>query len=117
MIWEFYQQGKIVDAKHTADKASRKVEASADQIKQLTRHVERLSLACQSMWELLREKNGLTEEELEQRILEVDLRDGQADGKMAVQTFACEDCGRQTNSKRSVCVMCGAPVKRPSQFQ
>jgi rRNA maturation endonuclease Nob1 len=68
------------------------------------------------MWELIRERTALSEEDLERKMLEVDMRDGRADGKIDLQILTCDACGQKTNSKRSVCVMCGAPVKRATQF-
>ena len=42
--------------------------------------MDRLALASQSLWEIVREQTGLTAEDLQKKILEVDLRDGNADG-------------------------------------
>lgn len=117
MIWEIHQQTMIADANRTADRAQNKVETYDIQLKGLLRQMERLTLACHSMWELIRDNTDLTEADLEEKILEVDLRDGAADGKMATQILTCPSCGKNTNSKRSVCVMCGEPVKAGSPFQ
>jgi len=38
--------------------------------------LERLTLVCESMWQLLREKTSLTEEELSAKVTELDLEDG-----------------------------------------
>jgi len=54
---------------------------------------------------------------IENKILEVDLRDGRTDGKMATQLLDCPACGKRTNSRRSICVMCGAPLERPHKFE
>lgn len=116
MLWEAYQQTKIAGAERTAERAKTKADRYADDIADIRRQVNRLSLACQAMWELLRDHSDLSEKDIEARILEVDLRDGRADGKMAAQTLACPSCGRPTNSRRQICVICGAPVPRPHQF-
>ena len=83
----------------------------------LQRRLDRLSLGCQAMWELLRDRAGITEEELAQKILEVDLRDGKTDGRMSTQITDCPKCGANTNSKRTVCVMCGAPLPVSHSFE
>ena len=116
MLWETYQQTRIAEAERTAEGAEAKADRYARTVEDLQRHVERLSLACQAMWELLRECSNLTEEDLEKKILEVDGRDGRVDGKMGNQVLDCPACGRKTSSKRNACVMCGAPIKRASQF-
>jgi len=116
MLWETYQQSRIAGAEQTAESAEARVDRYARRLDEVQRHVERLSLACQAMWELLREVSDLTEEELEKKILEVDGRDGCVDGKIGVQPVDCPACGRKTSSKRSSCVMCGAPIKRAYPF-
>ena len=116
MLWEAYQQTRIAGAERTAESAESKVDRYARTVEDLQRHVERLSLACQAMWELLRGCSDLTEEDLGKKILEIDGRDGCVDGKIGVQPLDCPACGRKTSSKRDSCIMCGAPIKRPSQF-
>jgi hypothetical protein len=116
MIWEAYQQTRIAGAERLAEGAESKADRAARTLEDLRRHVDRLSLACQAMWELLRECSDLKEEDLERKILEVDGRDGSVDGKMGLQQLDCPACGRKTNSKRNSCIFCGAPTKRPSQF-
>lgn len=117
MIWDIYQQGKIQSAQDTAERAANKVDRSAEELTHLRRHVERLTLTCQALWELLRERNIATEAELEARILEIDLRDGKADGRIGTQIIACSSCGSNTNSRRQTCVMCGAPLTREHIFE
>jgi hypothetical protein len=116
MLWETYQQTRIAGAERIADNAEAKVDRYAKTVEDLQRHVERLSLACQAMWELLRLCSDVTEDDLEKKILEIDGRDGSVDGKIGVQALDCPACGRKTSSKRSSCVMCGAPIKRPYPF-
>lgn len=116
MIWESYQTRKIHSAEQSAEKAERKADRFSEDIADLKQHTERLSLACQAMWELLRDFSDLTEEHIENKILEIDSRDGKVDGKMSPQLLDCWECGRPTNSRRSNCVMCGAPIDRPHQF-
>ena len=45
------------------------------------------------MWELLREHSELSENDIENKILEIDNRDGRIDGKIATQTKTCQACG------------------------
>ncbi len=116
MLWEAYQQTRIAGAESAAESAESKAERSARAVEDLQRQVERLSLACQALWELLRECSDLTEEDLERRIFEIDGRDGCVDGKIGMQPVDCPACGRKTNPKRNSCIFCGAPIKRPYPF-
>jgi hypothetical protein len=117
MIWEAYQQTKIASAERTAERAMSKADRYAEDIAGIRRHLDRLSLACQAMWELLRDHSNLTEENIESKILEIDARDGKVDGKIATQLANCSSCGKPTNTRRLTCVMCGAPMKRQHQFE
>ena len=117
MIWDLYQQQQIDSAGRAADQAVSKAERHANEIDNLKHHVERLSLASQAMWELLQHWAGLTEAELETKILEIDARDGRIDGKMVTAPISCPSCGRTTSSARDTCVMCGAPTRRKHQFE
>lgn len=117
MLWEVYQQTKIAGAERAAERAQSKADRYADDIASIKRHVDRLSLACQAMWELLRDHSDLSEEHIEAKILEIDARDGKIDGKIGTQLVDCPNCGRPTNSRRASCVICGAPFKREHQFE
>lgn len=116
MIWDSYHTRRNQSAQSSNEKAKRKADRFSEDIADLRQHTERLSLACQAMWELLRDFSDLTEEHIENKILEIDARDGKADGRMSPQLLDCWECGRPTNSSRRACVMCGAPIDRPHQF-
>jgi len=116
MLWDNYQPMRVGAAERAAESAEAKVERYAREFDNLQRHVDRLSLACQALWELIQSCSDLTEQDLEKKILEIDGRDGCVDGKMSAQVLDCPSCGRKTSSKRSSCVMCGAPIKRPYAF-
>lgn len=117
MIWEIHQQTKIHQAESSARKAESKVDRVDFEIREIRRQMERLTLACQSMWELIRETTDLTEADLDAKILEVDGRDGVVDGKISRQVSDCPHCGRKTNSRRSNCLMCGGELERLHQFE
>lgn len=117
MIWDLYQQQQINEAGRAAERAVSKTERQSNDIDELKKHVERLSLASQAMWEILRNSIGFTEADLETKILEIDARDGRIDGKINTPPINCHSCGRTTSSRRDTCVMCGAPTPRPHQFE
>ena len=83
----------------------------------MERRMNRLSLLCQAMWEMLRERAEFTDDQLAAKVLEVDMRDGRGDGRIATQVHDCPSCGRKTNSKRSVCVICGAELPKAHAFE
>jgi len=117
MLWEAYQQINISSAKQSAEHAKSKAERVTDNLSQLDRQLRRLTLACQGMWELIRDNTEFTEDDLEKKILEIDLRDGKADGKIGTQILQCPQCRSNTNSRRTSCLMCGAPLPKQHAFE
>lgn len=81
--------------------------------RELNRRIEGLELACAGLWELLKAKNGYTDEELVATIREVDLRDGKEDGRVRPTDAKCPSCGRHLLSRKSPnCSWCGADLDR-----
>lgn len=117
MIWEGYQQIKINSAQQAADLAHAKADRYAYDIATVLKKLDRLSLSCQAMWELLRDQTELTEKDIENKVLEIDGRDGHTDGKIATQMRTCQACGRPSNSKRTMCVICGADMEKEHKFE
>lgn len=117
MIWDMHQQAQITDLNRSADRAKNKASSLDESFRRLQRQMDNITLASQSMWELIRNNTNLTEDDLEKKMLEVDLRDGTADGKISTQVLKCGSCGRNTNSKRTICIMCGAPTKKLNRFE
>jgi hypothetical protein len=70
--------------------------------------VDKLLLACTALWELLRDRTDLTEDDLLAKVQEVDLRDGQADGKITKTVKKCPACGRTMSPRHRQCLYCGA---------
>jgi rRNA maturation endonuclease Nob1 len=114
MIWNNPQD---IGARRTAERAISKAESHAADISDMRRQVERLSLACQSMWELLRDRSEITEDDLVAKMTEIDGRDGRVDGKISIQFTTCDACGKPSNSRRDFCLMCGEPFLKEHQFK
>ena len=72
--------------------------------------LDRTLLVCEAMWTLLRDKLGVTNDELIDRITEVDLSDGQLDGKVRKTPVSCPKCGRTISRKFPKCMYCGQAV-------
>ncbi|HOZ50169.1 MAG TPA: hypothetical protein PLO37_22505 [Candidatus Hydrogenedentes bacterium] len=84
------------------------------EIKDLQHQLARLSLLNQALWELIRDKAGLTDAHLERMAQEIDLRDGVADGQITHGAVKCPTCGRISNSKHYRCLYCGQEFERPT---
>lgn len=79
-------------------------------IAELQASFDRLSLLSLAMWQLLREKAGITDEELVGKIHELDLQDGVRAGKVQARPRNCSECGRQNNGERDACLYCGGAL-------
>lgn len=110
MLWDLYQHYQIgqlesrVDRVQTAtveDAASRRAAAHLEE------RVDRLVLLCRAMFELLQESTGHTEERLSAKILEIDMRDGQRDGKMSPRPARCPKCEAMMSPRFGRCLFCG----------
>lgn len=77
----------------------------------LESRVEHLELACAGLWELLKQRHGYTDDELIGAIVEVDARDGAADGKIGPTHRICPHCKRRLLSRDSPkCSWCGGDL-------
>ena len=81
-------------------------------VTELTRKVYRLELLNQALWELARDRLSLTEEELEAKTKEIDLRDGISDGRISEVPLKCPSCGRVSSSRFWKCLYCGLEFER-----
>ena len=70
--------------------------------------LDKLILLCTAMWSLLKEQTHLTEEQLFERVRQLDLADGVQDGKVTQKVAKCEKCGRVMSFRHSRCLYCGA---------
>ncbi|MDD5348740.1 MAG: hypothetical protein PHQ12_00885 [Chthoniobacteraceae bacterium] len=85
--------------------------AGTGEVARLQVQVERLLMITEALWGILKEQHGFDDKELQKRIVEIDLRDGRMDGKVAAAPpTECPKCGR-TIAKQSIrCMYCGEPL-------
>lgn len=73
----------------------------------LNRRLDRAMLAIESLSELLRDRLGISREEIHLRMEEIDLRDGKLDGRLAPGVVSCAVCDRPNSKQSRQCVYCG----------
>ncbi len=83
------------------------------EVRELAHRFDRLQLAFNALWELIRENTKLKPEDLEAKIQEIDARDGKADGKIGDTPLRCPVCQRVSSSKHWKCLYCGQEFERP----
>ena len=73
--------------------------------------IERLFMITEALWMLLKELHGLTDDDLEHIIQEIDLRSGKLDGKRARQERpVCPACTRRNSGRLPSCMYCGTTL-------
>ena len=100
----------------SASRSSSKATDANIRSRRLETRIDRLTMICNAMWLLLKEHTDLTEEDLFQKVEDVDLRDGVLDGKVAKETTTCVNCGRVMSARHSQCLYCGNPRPVESAF-
>ena len=110
--WNRQPERRIAREREAAGQADRGLDA----VRTLEGEHARLALVCHALWTLLRERTGLTEEDLLARVRELDLRDGREDGRIATTVSSCRSCGRVLARRHARCIYCGSARLRASAF-
>jgi hypothetical protein len=113
MLWDLLQQYQIGEAERKSQRAAHSANQAQSDTTDARRSLETLVLACSAMWELVRERDGLTDQMLLDRMREIDLRDGHADGKITSVPVTCPSCARLTGARSGRCTFCGATLPAP----
>ncbi len=87
--------------------------ATTGHVLDVDERVDLLLLVVAGMWSLLQD-TGLTDEQLEARMGELDEADGVADGKLTPRTTECANCGAAVSGELPACQFCGTPVPNQS---
>lgn len=84
---------------------------------ELERRLEKLTLASNAMWELLREAHGFTDDQLTAKMEEIDARDGKMDGKIAPAVLECPSCHKKNTLRRRTCLYCETELHGDQLFR
>lgn len=107
--WAARQQMVAERADMAADRASATAAQVRSQVELMQMDVERLLMITEALWTMLKDARGYTDEQLIQKVQEIDMRDGRLDGKVAKQPPSkCPQCGRAISARRPMCFFCGA---------
>jgi hypothetical protein len=110
IIWDLYQSHRIgqLDDRLSDLAASKSHDRVArDAAFTLEDKMDRLALICCALFELLQTTAGISEEQLRKKIAEIDLRDGQADGRVTPRPKKCPNCDATMSPKFRRCLFCG----------
>ncbi|MEM9478791.1 MAG: hypothetical protein AAGA58_03920 [Verrucomicrobiota bacterium] len=80
------------------------------EVNKLRHEVERLLLVTESLWTILKEQHGYSDQLLQRRILEIDAADGKIDGRKSTRSDPreCPSCNRVIPKHAARCMWCEA---------
>jgi ribosomal protein S27AE len=100
-----------------ANSAQSSARSAQDEVRYLEQRVERLAMICQAMWTLLQQQTSLGEQDLFQRLSELQAQNDQANQAEPANTNEqrpqCPNCGRTFNPRHDKCLYCG--TAKPAQ--
>jgi len=107
----YYQNVAAVQAQADANDARAKAREAGQETERLRHDVDRLLLITEALWTLLKKQNGYKDENLSALVQEIDLRDGQLDGRAGkVAALPCPQCGRINSNRYPRCIYCGTAL-------
>jgi len=111
------QNQRIRDSQSAAGEARAVAKDAMRRVDALEERIAHLTLLCNAMWELLRDKSNLAEADLAVRAADIDSRDGKLDGKLPELAAACVKCGKPRMRSQPRCIYCGTDAPRSSAFE
>lgn len=94
-------------SKNSVLTAERCLEDLQRQVQFLEAQVNRLTLTTEAPAEILRDRQGIPEQEIELTVREIDLCHGLVVGKWTRPAEECQSCRRPNASRRANCLSCG----------
>ena len=85
-------------------------------VEELESRLDKAMLACEAMWTFMRDKFGLDDAQLAERINDIDLSDGKLDGKVRKPAAICSKCGKNNARRFAKCMYCGTPIVSNDPF-
>ncbi len=79
-------------------------------VQELEARLDKALLASEAMWTIMRDKLGLDDVQLVERINDIDLSDGKLDGKVRKTAVTCPKCSRTIAPRFAKCMYCGQPI-------
>jgi hypothetical protein len=104
-------------ARRQAAAASSDAASAKRSVSELEHELARLKLVCAAVWELVKDKTGLTEDDLVAKAAILDAKDGVADGELTRGIRKCIRCSRTVPARQNKCMYCKTTQPLSSVFE
>lgn len=105
LLRNLYSHGSAADS--SLRRGEVKAEQAQNALERLEERVDQLILVNMALWSLIREHSEMTEEDLVKRVVEIDMADGELDGRTRPRLSSCGDCGQTLSRRHNHCLYCG----------
>jgi hypothetical protein len=112
-IWDIFQDWDLVPLRDLEAETSRlknAAERDADRLYDLNRRVTQLAMVSAALWELLKKKADLSEDDLRRTLEEINASGKTPPGAAPPDQVYCPSCNHQISPTVNRCVYCGAAV-------
>lgn len=107
-----YRAGTLsnLSGARNAARAESVARSAEKRVRALEANLAKSLMICETLWELLRDEHGWTDQNLHKKMHEVDMRDGVLDGKNQRKAVDCPDCGHKVSPRHPACIYCGTVI-------
>ena len=109
-LWDVFQEQRMNDLDQRQDDLKGQSITLDHQVRNLRHQIARMALVNQALYELLKSRAGITDEDLRHKIREIDKRDGLENGKFQAGPVKCPKCGATVTAGALKCPSCGATI-------
>lgn len=112
MLWDLVQNVRLAQTDERIRATGDRVDNATSDVRSMQREIDRLSLACLAMWQIVSANTNTTDEDLVRLMRELDMSDGAADGRLSPPDtpVKCGKCGRTALRGHPRCAYCGEDV-------
>ena len=116
-IWNAIQQEQIRQVENKVRYVKDKTVDSQSEVATLRIKVDRITLLCEALWEIIKAETGRTDIDLSSIMTDIDMSDGKLDWKNKKPAPKCIKCGRVYQKGTMNCMFCGAKNHNMSPFE
>ena len=114
MVGMAYGASQVASSAAAGDaaRAKSKVGRVERELRVLKANLAKSMMINEALWELIRDKHGLTDKDLHDKLYEVDMRDGVLDGKNQRKSVKCPNCDHTVSPRHPACIYCGQVIDK-----